>query len=90
MRLLHVLILVAGCATTSKYSYEELESCPTFMNEQQHLSGVVRCRALCSSYARDFAEYGDDCRCWCAPPPGVRKPSQQPQRHRAPFEQTSL
>jgi hypothetical protein len=82
---LFVVLLSVGCATTSNpYAYNEMESCPSAMSDEQHMSGVVRCRALCSSYARDFAEYTPDCKCWCAPasgPGGYRaKPRQQAQQ----------
>ncbi len=74
-----------ACATVKQnpYAYQELDSCPASMSEEQHYSGVVRCRAMCSSYARDFAEFTADCRCWCAPSsPGGRyqaKPKRPPQ-----------
>ena len=73
-------LLALSCATVKQnpYAYEEMDSCPASMDEQQHLSGVVRCRAMCSSYGRDFAEYGGDCRCYCAPAsPVFRQPAPQ-------------
>lgn len=62
-------LLSSSCATvgSNPYAYEELESCPVSMTEQQHASGVVQCRAMCSSYGRDMHEFGKDCRCFCAP-----------------------
>lgn len=78
-----LLSLSTGCATVKQnpYAYHELESCPASMTEEQHRSGVVRCRAMCSSYSRDFAEFTADCRCWCAPSSQGRfqaKPKQPP------------
>jgi hypothetical protein len=64
------LLLMVSCARVNKYAYEELDGCPAPMSEEQHESGVVRCRALCSSYARDFAEFDADCKCRCAPSGG--------------------
>ena len=72
----HALILsllAAGCATVpvaDTNSYEELQSCPSQMTESQARSGIVRCTALCSSYARDFASFGLDCKCYCGGPGG--------------------
>lgn len=65
------VLLSLSCATTSNpYSYEEMAQCPPSMDEEQHESGVVRCRAMCSSYAREFAEFDHECKCRCAPPAG--------------------
>jgi hypothetical protein len=74
------VLAVCSCATTkqNQYAYEEMDSCPSQMTEQQHYSGVVRCRALCSSYARDFVQFGDDCKCFCAPPGGLQRHRPQP------------
>jgi len=61
-------LLLAACATVTSSSYEEMTQCPAAMTEEQHASGVVRCTAMCSSYARDFAEYDStDCKCRCMP-----------------------
>lgn len=62
-----VVLLWSACATGNRYAYAEMEACPASMSEGEHESGVVRCRAMCSSYARDFAEYDDHCNCRCAP-----------------------
>lgn len=70
------LSLLSGCATTS---YAELDQCPAVMDEEQKASGVVRCRAMCSSYNRDFDSFGDDCHCNCASKVGS---SYRPQQHR--------
>jgi hypothetical protein len=59
-----------SCATTSSTGYAEAESCPAAMSEEQRDSGRVRCTAMCSSYARDFASFDDDCKCRCAPAVG--------------------
>ncbi len=74
------LSLLVSCASSARYAYEESESCPVAMTEEQHESGVVRCRAMCSSYARDFAEFDAECKCRCAPPGGGyrAKPGQKP------------
>jgi hypothetical protein len=69
--LMLMLLTTAACATTSNpYSYEEMSSCPPSMDAEEHQSGVVRCRAMCSSYAREFAEYDHECKCRCAPAAG--------------------
>lgn len=78
-----LLVLLTSCATTSRYAYEELDSCPARMTPEQRLSGVVRCRAMCSSYARDFAEFTDECGCFCAPAPG--QGGYRPQARKAPI-----
>jgi len=70
-RLLIILFSFASCAATSRYSYEESPTCPVQMTEEQHASGAVRCRAMCSSYGRDFASFDPDCKCRCAPAQGV-------------------
>lgn len=71
--------LCLSCASAkNQYAYQELEQCPAAMSEEQHYSGVVRCRALCSSYGRDFAEFGADCRCYCAPAPHRYRPAPHP------------
>lgn len=66
-------ILGAACATVSPYAYDEAAECPAHMTSEGHESGVVRCRAMCSSYARDFADYTSDCKCWCAPASGSHR-----------------
>ncbi|TAL42474.1 MAG: hypothetical protein EPN91_08825 [Salinibacterium sp.] len=66
MRPALALLLMLGCATV-RSTYEESSECPVVMTEEQHASGVVRCRALCSSYARDFSSYDTDCKCRCRP-----------------------
>lgn len=82
--ILTLFLAVSACATTQASTnpndYQESQTCPTVMSEEGHLSGVVRCRAMCSSYARDFAEYTDDCKCWCAPAGGASKGYGTPQR----------
>lgn len=74
--------LLVGCATApTPYGYEEMSSCPAAMDAEQKESGVVRCRAMCSSYARDFATYDDDCKCRCAPQfQGGYRPQQKQQK----------
>lgn len=74
-----LLLLLCACATTSRY--EESASCPGRMSEEQHRSGVVRCTALCSSYARDFSAFDENCKCWCAPnlPRGGYRPQPKKQ-----------
>ena len=72
-------VVLVSCATTGAYRYEESESCPANMDEKGHASGAVRCAAMCSSYARNFAEYTDDCKCFCAPASGSGyRPQQAP------------
>lgn len=70
-KILLAAMLMVGCATVqaqqNPYDYQEMSSCPSKMDEEQQLSGTVRCRAMCSSYGRDFAEYSADCKCWCKP-----------------------
>jgi len=73
MKPIIAVMLLVGCATTATtnpYQYDELQQCPVSMTEEQRSSGVVRCRAMCSSYGRDFDSYTDDCKCWCAPAHG--------------------
>ena len=60
-------LLAVSCATTPSTGYEELASCPAAMDDEQRASGAVRCRAMCSSYARDFSSFDDDCKCRCMP-----------------------
>jgi hypothetical protein len=44
------------------------------MTAEEHASGVVRCRAMCSSYARDFDNYSAaTCKCFCKPERGAKK-----------------
>lgn len=73
MKKLIAVLMLASCATVgpNPYAYEEAASCPRGMTEDEHLSGTVRCRALCSSYGRDFDQYGKDCRCFCRPSAGA-------------------
>lgn len=71
---LAAVLMTLSCATSSRYGYSELADCPARMDEEQHMSGVVRCRAMCSSYARDFAEYGADCKCRCVAPGNSGRP----------------
>lgn len=75
-KMLVLVGLLVGCATVNPnpHAYQEMTSCPVMMDEQQKLSGTVRCRALCSSYARDMALYDDNCKCWCEPPGGKKQP----------------
>jgi hypothetical protein len=72
-------LLLLSCAPTNRYAYAEMDACPAPMSEEQHESGVVRCRAMCSSYARDFGEFDSDCKCRCGPSGGgqYQKPSQK-------------
>ena len=74
-------MLAWSCATTASnpHAYAEMEACPSSMTDEQHQSGVVRCRALCSSYGRDFAEYRADCRCMCMPGAGRANGGYRPQ-----------
>lgn len=65
-KLLLSVALLMSCAA-SQYAFHEAETCPVSMTEDQKASGRVRCAALCSSYARDFASFDDDCKCRCAP-----------------------
>jgi hypothetical protein len=60
--LILLLSLLGGCTTSS---YSEMDQCPAYMDEEQKASGAVRCRAMCSSYGRDFDSFGDDCHCNC-------------------------
>ena len=84
-KILIMLCLVSACATvgsnTNPYAYEEAPSCPARMDSQQFESGLVRCRALCSSYARDVDRFDKDCKCYCKPARGapVYKNPMQPQ-----------
>lgn len=57
--------LLLSCVTTNPYAYEEATECPVAMNQEEHLSGQVRCRAMCSSYGRDMDSYRTDCKCFC-------------------------
>jgi hypothetical protein len=68
---LALLSMLLSCASSNQYAYSEMDSCPSSMTEEQHESGVVRCRAMCSSYARDFAEFDAECKCRCAPGAGA-------------------
>lgn len=89
--LLAGVVLLVSCASPARYAYQETEMCPAVMSEQEHNSGVVRCRAMCSSYARDFAEFGSDCRCRCAPAGGggyLVKPPQPRQEQRKSWSET--
>ena len=87
------VLLTMACATVSDnpYAYNEMDSCPSRMSDEQQYSGVVRCRAMCSSYGRDFAEYDAQCRCWCMPGMGKAgggyRVAPKPPRH-APDRQT--
>lgn len=67
--LILAVFLLAGCATVGQGGYEA-EQCPAVMTPAQKESGVVRCRAMCSSYARDFSSFDDDCKCRCKPAVG--------------------
>jgi hypothetical protein len=85
MKLIAVVALLAvSCATTNPYAYDEADACPPNMSEEQHESGVVRCRAMCSSYAREFAEFDAECKCRCAPATGG---GYRPQVRKAPTSQ---
>lgn len=57
-----LLCLLLSCATVGNYNEGD---CPSMMSREEHASGSVRCRALCSSYARDFDYYTDKCECVC-------------------------
>lgn len=78
MKKLLVLVgLLLGCATVG-HGYAEMDQCPALMTEEQRESGIVRCRSMCSSYARDFAEFDAECKCRCAPATGGGyRPKQQ-------------
>lgn len=68
MKKMMVLVgLLMACATVpaNRYQYQEMQACPAVMDDEMRESGAVRCRALCSSYAKDFASYDDDCKCRC-------------------------
>lgn len=65
MRLV-LLLALAGCAT-NRYAYDEAAECPSHMSQEQWESGVVRCRADCASWGRNFYQYLTDCRCVCQP-----------------------
>jgi hypothetical protein len=54
-----------SCAAVNPYAHDESSSCPAPMSEEQHASGVVRCRALCSSEGRNFSSFDVDCKCRC-------------------------
>lgn len=71
MKKLFLAVLVITSCATNQYAFSELNSCPAVMDSQQYQSGVVRCRAECSSYARDFYLYSEkDCKCYCQPAMG--------------------
>lgn len=70
MRRLIAVLAFLSCATVAPSTYEEADACPVPMTEEQRASGAVRCRAMCSSYARDFAAFEDDCKCRCQPARG--------------------
>jgi len=82
-RLLLILFSLASCAAIHPSGYEEAETCPSPMTQSQAESGIVRCRALCSSYARDFAGFGLDCKCYCRGSAG--QGGYVPQAHQASF-----
>lgn len=78
MKHLPLLFLVLSACATNRFAYNEAESCPgPQMSKDQMDSGAVRCRAMCSSYARDFASYDTDCRCRCAPAHGGYRPTKR-------------
>lgn len=74
MRLALALLLISCAAMPVPHSnaYEELVSCPVDMSQEQLDSGAVRCRADCASWGRGFVEFRFDCKCVCAPKPGMR------------------
>lgn len=76
MRLL-VAVLLVSCAA-GPYAWRESESCPSPMTEEEHASGAVRCRAMCSSYGRDVVRFDDACRCYCAPAGGYAPQQKAP------------
>jgi hypothetical protein len=65
MKRLIILFAFLSCASVNPYAYPESSSCPSSMDEEQHLSGVVRCRAMCSSEGRNFSSFDADCKCRC-------------------------
>lgn len=70
MKAVILICLLSACATVNPYAYEESERCPEVMSDSQIKSGEVRCRAMCASYARDYVQFAEDCKCFCAPPGG--------------------
>lgn len=64
-RLLVVLFSLASCAAVQ--SRPEAEVCPSPMSNAQYMSGAMQCRALCSSYGRDYEAFDLQCRCICQP-----------------------
>jgi len=62
-RILAVLML-AACATIPA---GDEPPCPYPMSEDQLRSGVMQCRALCSSWGRDIDHFRTDCKCVCRP-----------------------
>jgi len=63
-RLLVILFSLASCAAIRPY--DDSAACPSPMTDEMRLSGVVRCRAMCSSEGRNFSSFDDDCKCRCA------------------------
>lgn len=87
--LLIAVLLLVGCATvaplTNQQQYE-MDTCPNLMTDEMRESGAIRCRAMCSSEARDMAYYTDDCKCFCQPASRSRgdlPPSTAPQQKKA-------
>lgn len=67
MKRLLAVVALMSCATVPTH---EEESCPSPMSDSQAARGAMECRALCSSYARDFAAFASDCKCYCMPAKG--------------------
>jgi hypothetical protein len=83
-----LLVCLLACSCVKRYAaYEEASECPMSMTEEQRDSGRVRCIAMCSSYARDFYEFDEECKCRCMPASGYLPSQKRVQPKQPPMSQ---